>query len=80
MSKEQMWGWIAYVVWSDPTMCEGATWDQRYEILQYLWDGWEKCNERSLRFVEYTMWKVMKKKPARKDYIARWSRHFTMEV
>lgn len=80
MSKEQMFGWIAYVVWNDPTMCEGATWDQRYEMLQYLYDGWEKCNERSLRFVEFTMWKVMKKKPLRKDYVARWSRHFTAGV
>ena len=80
MNKEQMFGWIAYVVWSDPTMCDGATWDQRYEMLQYLWSGWEKCNERSLRFVEHTMWKVMKKHPARKDYINRWSRHFTAGV
>jgi hypothetical protein len=80
MTKETMWGWISYVVWNDPTMCEGATAEQRYEILQYMWDGWEKCNERSLRFVEYTMWKVMKKHPARKDYIARWTRHFTMDV
>lgn len=77
MSKDQMFGWIAYVVWNDPTMCENASWDQRYEMLQYLHTSWDKCNERSLRFVEYTMWKIMKKKPQRKDYIARWSRHFT---
>tara|TARA_R110000796_G_scaffold200280_2_gene316324 strand:- start:1307 stop:2212 length:906 start_codon:yes stop_codon:yes gene_type:complete len=77
MTKDQMWGWMAYVVWNDPTMCEGATFEQRYEMLQYLWDGWEKCNEHSLRMVEFTMWKIMKKKPLRKDYTSRWSRHFT---
>jgi hypothetical protein len=77
LNKEQMWGWIAHVVWTDDTMCEGATVEQRYEMLQFLWDGWEKSNEHSLRFVETVMWKVMKKKPARKDYIARWNRHFT---
>jgi len=76
MDREQMWGWIAYVVWTDPTMCEGATCEQRYEILQFLWDGWDRANEHSLRFVETVMWKVMKKKPSRKDYIARWNRHF----
>lgn len=77
LNKDQMWGWLAYVVWTDPTMCEGATPEQRFEMLQYIWDGWEKCNERSLRFIEHTMWKIMKKKPARKDYISRWARHFT---
>lgn len=80
LNKEQMWGWLAYVVWNDPTMCEGATEDQRYEMLQFLWNGWEKASEHSLRFIETVMWKVMKKKPARKDYIARWNRHFSTEV
>lgn len=80
LNKEQMWGWIAHVVWTDPTMCAGATPEQRYEMLQFLWDSWERANEHSLRFVETVMWKVMKKKPARRDYVARWNSHFTAKV
>lgn len=73
MDKETYWGWITDVVWHSPhSMCVGATDDQRYEMLTWLWDNWEVASETSLRFVEEKMWTVMKKFPRKADYRTRW--------
>jgi hypothetical protein len=75
MDKQTYWGWIANVVWHNPkTMCVGATENQRYEMLYWLWDNWEKSSETSLRFVEDKMWTVMQQHPKVSEYRTRWEK------
>lgn len=75
MDKETYWGWIADVVWHDSKMCEGATEDQRYEMLTWLWDNWDVASETSLRFVEDKMWVgAMKKYPDIRKCRVRWEK------
>lgn len=74
MDQQTYWGWIADVVWNEPTMCVGATEDQRAEMLRWLWDNWTNAKETSVRFVEDKLWRYMAKYPAKKDYLARWER------
>lgn len=74
MSKEQYWGWIANVVWNEPTMCAGATADQRFDMLMWIWDNWDSVGEHSLRFVEEKLWDVMERFPKRSQFITRWEK------
>jgi hypothetical protein len=74
MSKEQYWGWIAHVVWDEPTMCAGATDDQRFDMLMWIWDNWDTVGEHSLRFVEEKLWDVMERFPKRSQFITRWEK------
>jgi hypothetical protein len=75
MDKNTYWGWISYVVWKQQkTMCAGATIDQRYEMLTWLWDNWDVVRETSLRFVEEQMWDIMKDYPRKVDYRTRWEK------
>lgn len=74
MDKETYWGWMADVVWHDPEMCSGATQDQRYEMLVWMWDNWDAANETNLRFIEDKLWHVMKKHPTRSAYRQRWEK------
>jgi hypothetical protein len=74
MDQETYWGWIADVVWNDPTMCIGATEEQRYEMLIWLWDNWKAAHETNLRFVEDKLWKTMHKHPTRSAYRSRWEK------
>jgi DNA polymerase III delta prime subunit len=75
MDKETHWGWISDVVWNEPkSMCVGATPDQRYEILVWLWDNWQSVSEHSLRFVEEKMWDIMEQYPDRNQYRRRWEK------
>ena len=74
MDKATYWGWIADVVWYDPTMCAGATADQRFDMLSWMWDNWEKLSETSLRFMEEKLWDIMQQYPSKIDYLARWER------
>jgi len=75
MDKDTHWGWIADVLWTQTaTMCVGATLDQRYEMLSWLWDNWETVSEHSLRFVEEKMWDIMEQYPARTAYRRRWEK------
>lgn len=75
MNKEVYWGWICDVVWHNPkTMCVGATEDQRYEMMCWLWDNWEKVSETSLRFVEEKMWDIMQQHPKVSAYRTRWEK------
>jgi hypothetical protein len=74
MDKETFWGWLAEVVWNSPdSMCVGATTEQRYEILVWLWENWANVSETSLRFIEEKMWDTMKSYPARAAYRHRWT-------
>lgn len=75
MDKATYWGWISEVVWNNPAdMCVGATEDQRYEMLCWLWDNWDVASETSLRFVEEKMWSVMSKHPNKAAYRNRWEK------
>lgn len=75
MDKDTHWGWIADVVWSETkTMCAGASVEQRYEMLSWLWDNWESVSEHSLRFVEEKMWDIMEQYPDRTAYRRRWEK------
>lgn len=74
MNKDTYWGWIADVVWSDPTMCSGATPDQKFEMLMWIWDNWDTVSETSLRFVEEKMWDTMQHHPLARDYRTRWEK------
>ena len=75
MSKETYWGWIADVVWHNPnSMCVGATEEQRYEMLCWLWDNWSVSSETSLRFVEEKMWDIMQQYPKVPQYRSRWEK------
>jgi hypothetical protein len=75
MDKDTHWGWIADVLWAETlSMCAGATQDQRYEMLSWLWDNWETVSEHSLRFVEEKMWDIMEQYPARTAYRRRWEK------
>jgi hypothetical protein len=75
MDKETHWGWMADVIWHSPkTMCVGATADQRYEMLIWLWDNWQSVSEHSLRFVEEKMWDIMEQYSDRNQYRRRWEK------
>lgn len=74
MDDEVYWGWIADVLWHDKEMCVGATAEQRYEMLIWLWDNWKASHETNLRFVEDKLWNVMKKHPTRNAYRMRWEK------
>lgn len=74
MNKETYWGWMADVVWHDPDMCKGATEDQRYEMLTWMWDNWDVATETNLRFIEDKLWTTMRKHPTRSAYRARWEK------
>lgn len=75
MDKETHWGWMADVIWHSPnTMCVGATNDQRYEMLIWLWDNWQSVSEHSLRFVEEKMWDIMEQYSDRNQYRRRWEK------
>lgn len=75
MDQDTYWGWIADVVWNETTtMCAGATSEQRFEMLSYLWDNWNTISETSLRLVEEKMWPIMQKYPSRPAYRARWAK------
>jgi len=75
MDKETHWGWMADVVWHNPAaMCVGATADQRYEMLIWLWDNWDNVSEHSLRFVQEKMWDIMEQYPDRNQYRRRWEK------
>ena len=73
MDQQTYWGWIADVVWNT-NMCQGATEDQKAEMLNWLWDNWENCKETSVRFVEDKLWRYMAKYPNKRDYRARWEK------
>jgi hypothetical protein len=73
MDQETYWGWIADVVWNT-NMCAGATEDQKWEMLNWLWDNWSNAKETSVRFVEDKLWRYMAKYPNKKDYRARWEK------
>ena len=73
MDQETYWGWIADVVWND-NMCQGATDDQKAEMLDWLWDNWDNAKETSVRFVEDKLWRYMAKYPNKRDYRARWEK------
>jgi hypothetical protein len=73
MDQETYWGWIADVVWNS-NMCQGATEEQRAEMLNWLWDNWDNVKETSVRFVEDKLWRYMAKYPNRRDYKARWEK------
>jgi hypothetical protein len=75
MDKKTYWGWICDVVWHNPTtMCVGATEDQRYEMMTWLWDKWEALQEKSVRVVKQKLWKDLNKAKSRPDfdYKGRW--------
>lgn len=73
MDNETYWGWIADVVWNT-NMCEGATEEQKAEMLLWLWDNWNSVKETSVRFVEDKLWRYMAKYPNKRDYRARWEK------
>jgi hypothetical protein len=74
MSKEVYWGWIADVLWHEPKMCEGASDEQKFEMLMWLWDNWDSASAHSLRFIEEEMWDIMQQYPKRQQYITRWEK------
>jgi hypothetical protein len=74
MSKEVYWGWIADVLWNEPEICVGATDDQKFEMLMWMWDNWEKASGQSLRFIEEDLWDIMERFPKRQDYLKRWEK------
>lgn len=74
MTKEVYWGWIAEVLWTAPAMCVGATPDQRFEMLNWLWDNWDSVSEHSLRFIEEKLWDIMERYPQRHAYLTRWEK------
>jgi len=75
MNKQTYWGWICHVVWNNPSsMCVGATEEQRYEMLMWLWDNWDVVSETSLRFVEEKMWDTMQQYPKANQYRTRWEK------
>lgn len=75
MDKDTYWGWIADVVWNCPdTMCAGATAEQRFEMLNWMWDNWSNVSEHSLRFIEEKLWDIMQQYPARSAYTRRWEK------
>ena len=74
MTKEVYWGWIASVLWHAPAMCQGSTYDQKFEMLMWMWDNWETVSEHSLRFIEEKLWDIMEQHPQRPKYLARWEK------
>lgn len=75
MDKDTYWGWIATVAWFEQEYCSGATLQQRYQMLNWLWDNWDLAPETSLRFVEDTLWKIMRKYPQEHE----WRKRFELQ-
>lgn len=74
MDKQTYWGWIADVLWHEPEICKGATYEQKFEMLNWLWDNWNSTSGHSLRFIEEDMWDIMERFPKRQDYLTRWAK------
>jgi hypothetical protein len=74
MTKEVYWGWIAEVLWNAPDMCVSSTAEQKFEMLNWIWDNWESVSEHSLRFIEEKLWDVMERYPQRHQYLTRWEK------
>jgi hypothetical protein len=74
MTKEVYWGWIAEVLWNAPGMCVGSTVEQKFEMLNWMWDNWDTVSEHSLRFIEEKLWDVMERYPVRHQYLTRWEK------
>jgi hypothetical protein len=53
LSNAELWGWIADVILNTDCLSQfNMTDDEKYIILDFLWDNWESLTERSIRLIE----------------------------
>lgn len=73
LTKDKYWGWIADLVYNT-SIVDGATDEDKDEMMIWLWDKWETLQEKSVRVVKQKLWKDLKKSKTRPDfdYKGRW--------
>jgi len=53
LTNAELWGWIADVILNTECLNQfNMTDDEKYIILDFLWDNWESLTERSIRLIE----------------------------
>jgi hypothetical protein len=53
LTNAELWGWIADVILNTDCLTKlNVTDDDKYIILDFLWDNWESLTERSIRLIE----------------------------
>ena len=53
LTNAELWGWIADVILNTDCLSQfNMTDDEKYIILDFLWDNWESLTERSIRLIE----------------------------
>ena len=53
LTNAELWGWIADVILNTDCLTKfNITDDEKFIILDFLWDNWESLTERSIRLIE----------------------------
>jgi hypothetical protein len=53
LTNGELWGWIADVILNTECLDQfNMTEDEKFTILDFLWDNWETLTERSIRLIE----------------------------
>ena len=53
LTNAELWGWIADVILNTECLNQfNMTEDEKYIILNFIWDNWESLTERSIRLIE----------------------------
>ena len=53
LTNAELWGWIADVILNTDCLTKfNITDDEKFIILNFLWDNWESLTERSIRLIE----------------------------
>jgi hypothetical protein len=74
LTNSELWGWIADVILN--TKCldpYNMTDDEKYIILDFLWNNWESLTERSIRLIEKM---AIIKKEYENSYLSVWEIDF----
>jgi len=73
MTKDEYWGWIADLLINEKIL-PGANISDINEILEYLYDKWDRIPDRSIRYVLEVLWRLKAKSKNNPsfNYRARW--------
>jgi hypothetical protein len=73
MTKEEYWGWIADLMLNE-NILEHASNEDIWEMLEWMYNNWEKLKDKSVRMAKEKLWKPMAKSKTNPnyDYKSRW--------